>query len=81
MHASARRTVNPRTARTATQHQLAQQAAQLAANGDGNRGITPLESFSGPVPKTLKDSKRYWRAAFIQIMALCVEYGPPEFFL
>ena len=80
MHSSSIRSVNSRTARTGTQEQLAAQAAHLAAAG-GPQHMTPLESFSGPVPKTLKGGKRYWRAAFIQIMAMCVEYGPPEFFL
>ena len=80
MHSSSLRSVTARTAHTATQQQLATQAAQLAANGGDNQ-LTPMESFSGPVPKTLKGSKRYWRAAFIQLMAMCVEYGPPEFFL
>jgi hypothetical protein len=80
MHSSSMRSVNARTARTGTQEQLAAQAAHLAAAG-GPEHMTPLESFSGPVPKTLKGGKRYWRAAFIQIMAMCVEYGPPEFFL
>jgi len=80
MHSSSMRSVNSRTARTGTQEQLAAQAAHLAA-ADGPQHMTPLESFSGPVPKTLKGGKRYWRAAFIQIMAMCVEYGPPEFFL
>ena len=82
MHAAAARTVAPQMAATATQGGLAaQEAALRQANPTLGEALTTEESFTGPVPKILKGSKRYWRAAFIQIMAMCVEYGAPEFFL
>jgi hypothetical protein len=74
MHAATPRTVAPRLATQATQGQLAAQAAHLAANPGSE--LTAVESFTGPVPKTLKGSKRYWRAAFIQLMAMCIEVRP-----
>ena len=81
MHTRTHQTVSPQTAANATNAQLAQQQALLGANPALGTQLTAAESFSGPVPKTLKGSKRYWRGAFIQLMAMCIEYGAPEFFL
>jgi len=82
MHGASQRTVSPGMAATATQGALAaQEAALRAAHPTLGASLTTEESFTGPVPKTLKGSKRYWRAAFVQIMAMCVEHGAPQFFL
>ena len=81
MHAQSYRTVSAPLAATATNGDLASQHALLAANPSLTGQLTAPESFTGAVPKTLKGSKRYWRAAFVQLMAMCIEYGAPEFFL
>lgn len=103
MHAAGPRSVSARLANSATQGQLLQHAAQLrAGQAAADDHLTPVESFTGAVPKVLKGSKRYWcrsalrhacnsillivpasirRVAFIQLMAMCLEYGAPEFFL
>mmetsp|Transcript_26495 Transcript_26495/g.77750 ORF Transcript_26495/g.77750 Transcript_26495/m.77750 type:complete len:185 (-) Transcript_26495:59-613(-) len=82
MHAAGPRSVSARLANSATQGQLLQHATQLqAGQAAADDHLTPVESFTGAVPKVLKGSKRYWRVAFIQLMAMCLEYGAPEFFL
>ena len=81
MHAQSYRTVSAPLAATATNGDLASQHALLAASPSLTGQLTAPESFTGAVPKTLKGSKRYWRAAFVQLMAMCIEYGAPEFFL
>ena len=81
MHSGGQRTVAAAVAAAGTQGQLAQQHALLHANPEIAADMTTKESFSGAVPKTMKGSKQYWRAAFIQLMAMCVEYDVPEYFV
>jgi hypothetical protein len=81
MHARSRRVASAPTVANATQGQLAAQQALLRTNPSFGPQMTAAESFTGAVPKTLKGSKRYWRAAFVQLMAMCIEFGAPEYFL
>ena len=61
MHAAGPRSVSARLANSATQGQLLQHAAQLrAGQAAADDHLTPVESFTGAVPKVLKGSKRYW---------------------
>ena len=81
MHSRSIRTVSPALAINGTNADLIAQQALLAGNPGLQQDLTATESFTGAVPKTLKGSKAYWRAAFVQLMAMCIEYGAPEFFL
>ena len=82
LHNSSTRLVNPVLAQTATQADLAEQrAALLRANPGYDEHLRPEETFSGGVPKTIRGGKRYWREAFLQLMAMAAEYGTPQFFL
>ena len=80
MHRGGVRSVNAETAAHATQGQLAEQRALLAAQPALANELATAETFTGAVPQTLKGSKRYWRLAFVQVMAMTLEYGVPEFF-
>ena len=81
MHSRPVRAVSAAIAAHATQESLREQRALLAAAPALAGVLQPAESFTGPVPKALKGSRQYWRAAFIQLMAMCIEYGAPQFFL
>ena len=80
MHRGGVRSVNADTAAHATQGQLAEQRTLLAAQPGLASELSTTETFTGAVPQTLKGSKRYWRLAFVQVMAMTLEYGVPEFF-
>ena len=80
MHQSGVRTTSATLANTATQGQLLQQRALVNGNPAVAQTLTTAESFTGAVPRTLKGSKQYWRLAFVQVMAMTIEYGVPEFF-
>ena len=54
--------------------------AMHAANPEMRKHLTPEESFSGGVPKTMVGSKGYWKNAFVELMAMACEYGIPPFF-
>ena len=80
MHQGAVRSTSATLANTATQGQLLQQRALVNGNPTVAETLTTAESFTGAVPRTLKGSKQYWRLAFVQVMAMTIEYGVPEFF-
>ena len=82
LHNASARLVNPELAQTATREAAtAQRAALLQANPEYAEHLAAEESFSGGVPKTIRGGKRYWREAFLQLMAMAAEYGTPQFFL
>ena len=87
LHARSARIVAPAVALHGTQaqtdaHDRALRDAALRASQPALQAeLTTEESFTGGVPKTVKGSKQYWREAFVQLMAMAVEYGTPQFFL
>jgi len=87
LHGRTARIVSPETAQHANNVPLDEyerqlrRAALLQAGPHLQNDLTTEESFTGGVPKTVKGGKRYWREAFVQLMAMSVEYGTPQFFL
>lgn len=77
-HARGPRLVNADVAAAATPRAVQAQHAQVAAALSGH--MTTAESFSGGVSKDVVGGKRYWHTAFIELMAMAVEYGVPQFF-
>ena len=67
-----------RPAAAATPATVQAQHAQVAAALSHH--MTTAESFSGGVSKDVVGGKRYWHTAFIELMAMAVEYGIPQFF-
>ena len=77
-HARGPRLVNAEVAAAATPATVQAQHAQVAAALSHH--MTTAESFSGGVSKDVVGGKRYWHTAFIELMAMAVEYGIPQFF-
>ena len=77
-HARGPRLVNAAVAAAATPATVQAQHAQVAAALSHH--MTTAESFSGGVSKDVVGGKRYWHTAFIELMAMAVEYDIPQFF-
>lgn len=77
-HARGPRLVNAEVAAAATPATVRAQHAQVASALSHH--MTTAESFSGGVSKDVVGGKRYWHTAFIELMAMAVEYGIPQFF-
>ena len=78
LHGRCVRTTSASLAATATVGDL--RAQQRAINAAAARSALPCadnltreETFTGGVPKSIVGGKSYWRAAFVQLMAMCVE--------
>ena len=81
LHHKGARITNPVIALNGTKSQLREREAARVALGADAAWQTNEESFTGGVPKTIRGGRRYWREAFIQVMAMAGEYGVPQFFL
>ena len=92
LHQCSRRTVTPEIATRGTDAAARDHAQQLQQRAPQQQvmrqalphlesELTTAESISGGVGKTVRGSRQYWREAFVQLMAMAVEYGAPQFFL
>jgi hypothetical protein len=87
MQQSSARTVNPHLAINATRGDVDAHTAELRRRWAELREAAPeyvpycnvRESFTGTVGANVIGSKAYWNEAQAELMAMAIEYGPPQY--
>ena len=87
MQSSSVSTVNPHLAKNATRGDVDEHAAELRERWADLRCAAPeyvpycnvRESFTGSVGTNVIGSKAYWNESAAELMAMAIEYGPPQY--